>query len=308
MNPLHLQCSPATCCKVWQDYLDLIAWPSEGGQVPPDEDSPEPPVPCTRRERSEGERGTTESIGSGSSSPLRSDKKKIVSSLNRKEVVLSKPVYPILAIHQSSEKEWEYGDLSAILHAWFTRFNERFRLQLPVCPLRLDPSIRGNCAGYFLPDHNTLGLLYEIAIRVPTPDQMINLDLGAILGTLLHEQFHLLQELTGIAGRNNYHNKQLRETAQRFGLIIDSRGHQAYDLDSPFLDLLAEFGVAPPRVVENARMIAAGVTPPEITKSQQQSKSKLRKWSCGCSNVWVGVSEHYGQCTRPDCGRQYQRC
>ena len=134
-----------------------------------------------------------------------------------------------------------------------TAINDRFRLGLPQVPLRLDSSIRRNCAGYFRPGHNEFGLAYEIAIAVPMPEQLATLDHGEVLGTLLHEALHLLQELTGMPGRNNYHNSQFRDTAERFGLLVDYRGHQKYSIDSPFLDLLAEYGVEPPLAVRVER-------------------------------------------------------
>src|SRR6185437_10325694 len=97
-------------------------------------------------------------------------------------------------------------------------FNDRFRLSLPRVTLRLDHRIRRNCAGYFLPGHNEFGLVYEIAVAVPSPEQLAGMDRGDLLGTLLHEQFHLLQELTGIRGKDkgNYHNAQYRATAEGF--------------------------------------------------------------------------------------------
>jgi hypothetical protein len=41
--------------EAWADYLERLRWQTEGGQVPPDEDPPEPPVPCARREYAEGD-------------------------------------------------------------------------------------------------------------------------------------------------------------------------------------------------------------------------------------------------------------
>jgi len=129
-------------------------------------------------------------------------------SLNRKASLAEKPVYPALARHQGDETEWDYQPLYAILGEWFDRFNDRFRLLLPRVPLRLDPTIRRNCAGYFRPGHNEFGLVYEIAVAVPPLAQLATVDVGDLLGTLLHEQLHLLQELTGLPGQNNYHNAQ----------------------------------------------------------------------------------------------------
>jgi len=221
-------------------------------------------------------------------------------------------VYSTLAAHQAAESDWDYNEVAVYLDEWYDRFNDRFRLCLPRVPLRLDPSIRRNCAGYFLPGHNEFGLLYEIAVAVPSPENLTGIDRGDLLGTLLHEQFHLLQELTGISGsrnRNNYHNAQYRATTERFGLLVDHRGHQSYATDSLFLDLLAEFGVEPPYAVraERARLLGEEPLPPPPSK-KGPSKSKLRKWSCGCTNVRVGVAEFYAKCTREGCGSPFKPC
>jgi hypothetical protein len=232
-------------------------------------------------------------------------------SLNRKAGVVAKPVYPTLAAHQAAESDWEYQPIYVLLEEWFERFNARFRLNLPRVPLRLDRSIRRNCAGYFLADHNEFGLVYEIAVAVPPPDRLDVIDRGDLLGTLLHEQIHLLQELTGIPGKgkNNYHNAQYRATVERFGLLVDYRGHQKYSTDSPFLDVLAEHGVEPPFAVQVERAVQLGQIPPPLpTRGKPPGKSKLRKWWCGCTNVRVGVAEFHAKCTRPECGGVFRLC
>lgn len=273
------------------DALSICRWEDDGGAGPAVSSRGPGPV-VVARGRGAGRCAT-----------------RIASGLNRKAAPLAKPVYPTLADHQIHESDWEYADLSAMLHEWYGRFNDRFRLGLPVAPLRLDPDLRGNCGGCFRPGHNEFGLVYEIAVRAPGPGDRSDLDIGGILGTLLHEQLHLLQELTGIAGRNNYHNAQYRATAERFGLVVDHRGHQGYDPDSPFLDLLAEYGVPAPRPVMLARAAALrGVPLPLAPISKRPGRSKLAKWSCGCTNVRVGVAVFHARCTRPDCGQPFFRC
>ncbi len=231
----------------------------------------------------------------------------VTSSLNRKVEVVSKPIYGTLAAHQAAETDWDYHDVLLFADAWYTRLNERFRLSVPRVPLRLDPRLHRNCGGHFLAGHNEFGLAYEIAIVVPPPTQLHLLNRGELVGTLLHEQLHLLQELTGVPGANNYHNAQYRHTAERFGLLVDHRGHQTYAADSLFLELLAEQGVDPPRFVAEKRttgsMPSAG-----FGKRRPPGHSTLRKWSCGCTNVRVGVAEFHARCTRPDCGSLYRPC
>jgi len=223
-------------------------------------------------------------------------------SVNRKAKVIEKPIYRALTAHQITETNWDYCPLSASLSEWFVLLNNHFRLGLPPVPLRLDSKIRNNCAGYFLAGHNEFGLAYEIAIRVPPPERLEHVDLGDLLGTLLHEQLHLLQELIGIAGANNYHNIEYRDTAERFGLLVDWRGRQRYSLDSPFLDLLAKHGVTPPYAVRRERAIKSGhLPPPPPAKPKPSVGSKHRKWSCPCGiNVRVAVADFQARCLKCD--------
>lgn len=263
--------------------IDVARWESEGGAVLRD-DSDVFPVSLTVDVRRK-EQGNC--------------------SLNRKAQVAAKPIYPMLSTHQSGESNWDYHGAAALLNCWYQRFNERFRLQLPQVPLRMESRMKRNCAGYFRPGYNEFGLVYEIAVAVPPPDELASLDVGEFLGTLLHEQLHFLQELTGVPGRNNYHNLEYRATAERFGLLVDGRGHQTYSESSVFLDLLDEFKIDAPRPVQVMRAVAKGLPIPTGEKLKRPSRAKIRKWSCGCTNVWVGVAQLGARCTRPDCGKDY---
>ncbi len=250
----------------------------------------------------DGGAASPESAEEPSSAPAPSAKP---SRLNRKVEVLDKPVYPAIAAHQKQEINWDYHPLADFLDEWYSRFNDKLRLALPQVPLRLDPGIRRNCAGYFRPGHNEFGLVYEIALAVPSTEEIDRIDLGDLLGTLLHEQLHLLQELTGVPGRNNYHNAEYRATAERFGLLVDYRGHQQYAEGSLFAELLAEFDIDLPlslrAKIAETRGEPAPPRPPKLP-----GRSKLRKWTCGCTNVRVGVAELHACCTRPGCENPFR--
>ncbi|OWK40993.1 hypothetical protein [Fimbriiglobus ruber] len=232
-----------------------------------------------------------------------------LSGLNRKVAAVGKPVYRTLAAHQRAEAGWDYRHLSVVLDTWYRLFNDHFDLNVPRVPLRLDPAVQRNCAGYFRPGHNEFGLLYEIAVAVPPPGGLDRIRLGDLLGTLLHELLHLDQELHGVPGQNNYHNVAYRDRAAAFGLLVDHRGHQEYAPDSPFLALLSRQGVGHPPAVRDSYAVAPGARPTAIRAVPKPAgKSKLRKWSCGCTNVWVGVATLHARCARPDCGRPFAPC
>jgi hypothetical protein len=231
------------------------------------------------------------------------------SSLNRNGLA-GKPVYRHLEQHQRAETDWAFHPFATVLGNWFDRFDAAFGLRLPKPALRLDPSLRRTCAGYFLPAHNEFGLWGEIAIAVRAAVDGTPVDVGDHLGTLLHEMLHLEQELRGKPGKHNFHNKAFRTRANAFGLIVDDKGHQTYAPDSRFLDLLRSHGVAPPRAVQVMHAVASGATPPPVPPARPgtRSRSTLKKWSCGCTNVRVGVRVFHARCTRPDCGKTYLPC
>ncbi len=111
--------------------------------------------------------------------------------------------------------------------------------------------------------------------------------------TLLHEVLHAWQQRHGKPGKNNYHNVEFRAKARSLGLIVDERGRTAYEKQSPFKDLLRDHGVELSDIID----------PPA---SLPRSKStKLRRWSCSCTNVWVAVADFHAQCIK--CDRPFVR-
>lgn len=232
------------------------------------------------------------------------------SGLNRKlQTALARPVYPALAAHQRTEPGWAFGTVAAELDRWFDRFSFAFGLALPRTALRLDPDLRRTCAGYFRAGHNEFGLAGEIALAVRVAVDGTPVDFGDQLGTLLHEMLHLEQALTGTPGKHNYHNVAFRRRAAEFGLVVDDRGYQGYAAEGRFHDLLTRHSVPMPRAFVLAHAVASGDTPPPAKPAggDRRSASKLTKWRCGCTNVWVGVRELHARCIKPGCERPFAR-
>jgi hypothetical protein len=196
-------------------------------------------------------------------------------------------VYEALAEHQVSEK-WEYRDLLGELQRWAKIFDFEFKLEIPEVSLCVDWLHRCRL-GHFRPGHNGFGLRGEVAINCRYLEQR---EFWQVLGTLLHELLHAWQQTHGRAGRRNYHNKEFREKARRYGLIIDERGYTTYAPESPFVELLRKHGVTVP------------VLPP-VAAGRPRGHSKLRKWWCGCTNVRVAVTDFRAQCLR--CGNEFHR-
>jgi hypothetical protein len=111
------------------------------------------------------------------------------------------------------------------------------------------------------------------------------------LGTLLHEMLHGWQQSYGRPGNGRYHNKQFRQKAESLGLIVDQCGHTRYAADSPLVRLLEKHGVHLPPLGEPAIPV------------RQPGQSKLKKWSCGCTNVRVAVADFRALCLK--CGGEF---
>lgn len=201
-------------------------------------------------------------------------------------IAVDEPVYRVLAEHQRAE-EWDLQGVLCALLRWAEIFNTEFKLEVPNLSLRVDWLSR-NRLGHFRYGHNGFGLRNEIAINRRYLDQR---DFWQVLGTLLHELLHAYQQAHGKPGKGNYHNREFRKKAQQYGLIVDQRGFTQYAPDSPFLDLLRKHDVHVP-----------AVPPPAVA---HRGASKLKKWSCGCTNVRVAVADFRAKCLR--CHNVFER-
>lgn len=200
---------------------------------------------------------------------------------------IGRGVYLSLADHQR-EEDWPLRDLLTTLQIWAERLEVEFKLNIPEAALRVDrlPVTR---YGHFRYGHNGFGLRGEVAINVCYLDDR---PFWEVLGTLLHELLHAWQQAHGTPGKRNYHNREFRDKAESLGLVVDRRGVTTYAAESPFKRLLRQYGVEAP-----------SVEPPE--PAPVAGSSKLKKWSCGCTNVRCAVSWLHARCLR--CGQVFER-
>jgi hypothetical protein len=198
------------------------------------------------------------------------------------------PVYQALAEHQRQETAgWDMEGLMRELHCWREIFTVEFKLQIPPVAFCIKHT-RSNCYGYFRPGHNEFGLTREIAIN---KDYLAWREDWQVLGTLLHELLHAWQDACGNPGMRNYHNAEFRDKALCYGLIVSSRGVTDYAPQSPFMDLLRKYGVNVPEL--------------PVPRPRVPGNSKLRKWSCGCTNVRVAVAGFRALCL--NCGNVFRQ-
>lgn len=201
-------------------------------------------------------------------------------------------IYDALAQHQRSE-DWGLRDLLTDLHRWQEIMRGEFKLDIPEIALTVE-RLRCTRFGHFQPGHNGFGLRGEIALNRSYVGPR---EYWQTLGTLLHELLHAWQQAHGKPGRGNYHNRQFQDKALDYGLVVDRRGHTDYLPDSVFLRLLVTHGVSVPRIPH-----------PVQAQHPEQGSSKLKKWSCGCTNVRVAVPHFHARCLKPGCGNEFRLC
>jgi len=195
----------------------------------------------------------------------------------------------VLKAHSAAIKDWEYSETAAVLHQWAERFNSEFQLGLQVPAIRID-SIRRRALGTYQPGRNGLGVKHEITLNA----KHLGRPLAEQLETLLHELIHEWQDLYGKAGRGNYHNRQFRNKAMLYGLIVSHRGYLLGIRPGRFTKLLEQHGVG----IQSLR------TPEERPVAVvHRGHSKMRKYRCGCTTVRC-ATEFIARCEV--CGQRFE--
>lgn len=195
---------------------------------------------------------------------------------------------PALASHQQAA-EWDWKDLAQKLYAYDRLLRDYFALDLPPFVIRFD-RLRASRLGHFRPGCNEFAIAGEVAINIRYVGVR---PFWQTVGTLHHEQLHLWQHVHGRPGRGNYHNREFQRKAAASGLIVDSRGYTHYDPDGRFIAFMREHGVEVPAL------------PPAVEPPPAGDTSKLKKWSCSCTNVWAAVPNVAATCVR--CGQEFRR-
>ena len=181
----------------------------------------------------------------------------------------------LLKGHATNLTDWNFHEVIEVLHEWADRFNDEFVLRIVTPAIQIDWLRRSRMAHY-RPGRNGFGLCHEIAVNACH----LGLPLVEHLATLLHELLHEWQEMHGKSGQGRYHNKQFREMAHSYGLIIDERGRRLAVQAGLFTKLLEKYQV------DTSAILLAQEVPVRL---HHLGQSKLKKWSCGCTNVRCAV-------------------
>ena len=196
----------------------------------------------------------------------------------------------VIRSHEIQTDEWQFSKLSEQLYTWFDRFNERFfhdELQTPAISFR---TTGVNTLGHYVIDRNEFGLKWNININQLYTDRPLMMTLA----TLLHEELHEWQmEFGKRKHRGNYHDIEYRKKSMELGIPSNKHGETLGYID-PFVALLREHGV-------DAEITIRRDVP---LLMPMPGSSKLKRWSCGCTNVWVAVKDFQAKCLK--CSNEFE--
>ena len=195
--------------------------------------------------------------------------------------------------------DWAMNELAWNLYWLVDFFNIAFFKDEPVpIPVLTFECTRVNNFGYYRKGLNDWEVKYQININRLCLDKPF----CETLSTLLHEMVHSWESVyvpENKRTRNWYHKIAFREKLASCGILIDKRGcHIA--IGDPFRYLLARHAVHFDR---SQPTDAKGfILNPQ--KPKPKGKSKLLKWSCGCTNARVAIARFKARCLT--CGNEFK--
>lgn len=211
--------------------------------------------------------------------------------MNRNHNVVRKTIYDRIRAHATIAHS-PHRDVLSLLYEFFDIFNERFFAgKLEPVVIVIEPFSVRSCHGYS-DRTDSMGISRKIRLN----SKYVGTSRVKALRLLLHVMIHLdqLQDNTAPTGRRNYHNRAFCQRAQELGVPCElDSGRDLGAPSAPFTSILEEAGFN----VEKEVAISRSVQP-------RKKGSNLRKWTCGCTIVRVGVREFEAKCLK--CNQTYK--
>lgn len=175
-----------------------------------------------------------------------------------------------------------------ILYWCFDLFNIAFfKLQQVPAPVLSFENNRNKSLGHYPVAGNAHSDGMPVTIYRINPQK----DLGEILATILHCMVHSWQNRYGKPSQSWFHNKEFRLKMHDCGILCNPKGCHL-GIKDPFLSILNNQGIPINQSAEENGIIKL------MPESAKKGNSKLKKWSCGCTNVRVGVKEVRIRCLK----------
>ncbi|MFC1895418.1 hypothetical protein ACFL0Q_01985 [Thermodesulfobacteriota bacterium] len=181
-----------------------------------------------------------------------------------------------------------FDELASQLQWWVDLLNTVFfkDQRVPVQAITLQKA-RVTTFGQYVVERNGFGVWERININ------RVHLDrpMWEILVILTHVMVHGWQAAYGKPSKSWFHNKEFRQKMIELGIHADARGRHLA-LGDPFVLLLRKHGVSFKHRRDPDGLVRL---PP---KARPKGRSKLKKWSCGCTNIRVAVSSIEARCLK----------
>lgn len=203
----------------------------------------------------------------------------------------------IFARNKKNPHNWAHKDLARKLYSWLDIFNNAFFKEQPVAVDAISfENKRVATEKYYVGDKNVLGIRKSINLNGIISGR----PLWDILCILLHEMTHSWQVTYGKPSKSWFHNKEFQTKLKDCGIACDKKGCHI-GLKDPFVSLLKSHGITPNKGMEPEPDGTIKIP----SKNKPKGSSKLKKWTCGCTNVRVAVKEFEAKCLK--CRQDFKR-
>ncbi len=196
--------------------------------------------------------------------------------------------------NELSATGWGLNQLAWTLY-WFVDFFDIvfFKDQPVPIPVLTFEKTRVNSLGYYRVGLNDFAVKEQINLN----RLYINSPLSALLQTLIHEMVHSWEFLyvdEKKRTKNWYHKMCFRKKMADIGILTNAKGCHLF-IQDPFIFLLRKHGVDFSNYTYTEGSKKVIVIPPTM---ERKGKSKLMKWSCGCTNLRVGIKDLEAKCLK----------
>ena len=179
-------------------------------------------------------------------------------------------------------------------------FTSRFNREMPRPVITVQTKGRMNACAWFWADRWQDGEQSRIP-EINLCAEHVSDDLAELANSVLHEMVHYANWLDGVrdCSSSQYHNRRFKQRCEAVGLICERHPQKRYGWACTKLS-----------TEEETFVISLGIdeTALNLSRIAQQGKhrtgSKLKKWVCGCTNLWAAVDVH-ATCNR--CGRPFRK-
>ncbi len=182
----------------------------------------------------------------------------------------------------------------------YDAFASRFNRELPRPVITVQTKGRSQACAWFWADRWQDGEPSRIP-EINLCAEHVNDGLMELANSVLHEMVHYANWLDGVrdCSSSQYHNRRFKERCESVGLICERHPQKRYGWSSTRLSANLSIYVANLGINEDALNLS------RITsRGLRRPGSKLKKWACGCTNLWAAV-EVAATCTR--CGGSFVR-